>query len=48
VELAQVKSLADVARAFGLAMPGGQDSGNRWQRVVNTRPEAGRVKVVAV
>jgi hypothetical protein len=48
VELAQVKSLADVARAFGLAMPAGQDYGNRWQWAVNARPEAGRMKVVAV
>ncbi|MFC2036883.1 hypothetical protein ACFLYD_02785 [Chloroflexota bacterium] len=48
VELAQVKSLADLARAFGLAMPGDQDSGNRWQWVVNARPEAGQREVAVI
>jgi hypothetical protein len=28
---ATVKVLADVTLAFGLAMPAGQDDGNRWQ-----------------
>jgi hypothetical protein len=48
VELAHVKALADVARAFGLAMPGGQDSGNRWQWAVNARPEAGHREVAVI
>jgi hypothetical protein len=48
VELAHVKSLADLALAFGLAMPAGQDNGNRWQWVVSARPEAGRMKVVVI
>jgi hypothetical protein len=48
VELAQVKSLADVARAFGLAMPAGQDNGNRWQWVVNARPEAGQREMAVI
>ena len=42
VELAHVKTLADEALALGLVMPAGQDKGNRWQWVVNARPEAGQ------
>jgi hypothetical protein len=48
VELPHVKALADVALAFGLAMPAGQDNGNQWLWVVNTRPEAGRMKVAVI
>ena len=48
MKLAQVKSLADVARAFGLAMPAGQDNGNRWKWVVNARPEAGHREVAVI
>jgi hypothetical protein len=44
VELAHVKALADLALALGLAIPAGQDYGNRWQWVVNARLEAGRMK----
>jgi hypothetical protein len=48
VELAHVKALADVALAFGLAMPAGQDNGNRWQWVVNARPEAGQREMIVI
>jgi hypothetical protein len=48
VELPHVKTLADVALAFALVMPAGQDNGNRWQWVVNARPEAGQREVVVI
>jgi hypothetical protein len=43
MELAHVKALAQ-----GLVMPAGQDNGNRWQWVVNARPEVARMKVVGI
>jgi len=48
VELAHVKALADLALALGLVMPADQDNGNRWQWVVNARPQAARMKVVVI
>ena len=48
MELAHVKALADLALALGLVMPADQDNGNRWQWVVNARPEAGQREVAVI
>jgi len=48
VELAHLKALAELTPALGQVMPDGEDNGNRWQWVVNARPEAGRMKEVVI